>query len=291
MRSQLTIASPDGAQHVATVFLPEAAHTPVFLCLPAMGVAAEYYLPFAAALAGRNLGAAALLDLRGQGRSSARARRGDDFGYREILELDLPQAVTALRRAFRGRPLYLAGHSLGGQLGLLCAARPGVQVDGLVLIAAGTAHWRDWHGASRWMAWAATAAIAASARALPWYPGHLFGFGGEQPRRLMRDWTRVARAGRYVPEGGDLDYAISARRLSLPILSLGIGGDPVAPPGARESLLAMAPQSVVTRAELEGVRAHRPWKRHFSWARAPHDVVAAIGTWLAARAATPPAAA
>lgn len=287
MHSELTIASPDGVQHVATVFLPEAAQTPMFLCLPAMGAAAEYYRPFAARLAERNLGAAALLDLRGQGRSSARARRGDDFGYREILELDLPQAVAALRRTFRGRPLYLAGHSLGGQLGLLCAARPGVALDGLVLIAAGTAHWRDWRGADRWKVWAATAAIKAAACALPWYPGHVLGFGGEQPRRLMRDWARVARDGRYDPEGGDLDYAVAARRLALPILSLGIRGDPVAPTGARESLLAMAPQGVVTRAELDGVRSHRPWKRHFSWARAPHDVVEAIGAWLAARAGEP----
>jgi predicted alpha/beta hydrolase len=287
LHSELTIASPDGVRHVATVFQPEAAQAPVFLCLPAMGAAAEYYRPFAAQLAERNLGVAALLDLRGQGRSSARARRGDDFGYREILELDLPRALDALRRAFRGRPLLLAGHSLGGQLGLLCAARPGVHLDGLVLIAAGTAHWRDWRGAERWKAWAATAAIGAAGRVLPWYPGHVLGFGGEQPRRLMRDWARVAREGRYAPEGGDLDYAAAARRLALPILSLGIRGDPVAPAGARESLLAMAPQAVVTRAELGGVREHRPWKRHFSWARAPYEVVEAIGAWLVGRAGKP----
>jgi hypothetical protein len=61
----------------------------------------------------------------------------------------------------------------------------------------------------------------------------------------------------------------------------------VAPAGARESLLAMAPQAVVTRAELGGVREHRPWKRHFSWARAPYEVVEAIGAWLAGRAGKP----
>lgn len=280
MHSELTIVSPDGARHVAALYLPEAPEAPVFLCLPAMGVAAACYRPFAERIAASGMGVAALLDLRGQGRSSARARRGDDFGYREILELDLPRAIAALRRAFAGRPLYLAGHSLGGQLGLLCAARPGVELDGLILIAAGTAHWRAWQGSDRWVACLRMAAIRGAARVLPWYPGQLLGFGGEQPSRLMRDWGRVAREGLYQPEGGDLDYALAMRRLALPILSLGMRGDPIAPPGAREALLALAPGAAVTREEIGGVPGQGRWKRHFSWAREPGEALQAIRRWL-----------
>lgn len=283
MSTELTIVSPDGVRHTATLCFPQTPDAPVVLILPAMGAAAEYYRPFAERIAAQGVAIAALLDLRGQGRSSARARRGDDFGYREILELDLPWAVSELRRAFRGRRLYLAGHSLGGQLALFGAAHPGVEIDGLILLAAGTAHWRVWQGRERWKARLATAGIRTASRLLPWYPGHVLGFGGEQPRRLMRDWGRVTREDLYRPEGSDFDYESSVRELALPVLSIGVRGDPVAPDAAREALLARLPRAQVRRVEIDGVLAHRAWKRHFSWAREPADAVDSIGSWLAAR--------
>ena len=49
------------------------ARAPVFVCLPAMGVAASFYTPFAEALAQATGGVAVLADLRGQGDSKALA--------------------------------------------------------------------------------------------------------------------------------------------------------------------------------------------------------------------------
>jgi len=284
----LMVTSDDGAVHTARVFPCARRDAPILLCLPAMGAVAGYYTPFAQALAAQGLGMAALLDLRGQGASSARARR-DDFGYREILEFDIPAAIARLRKVFGARPLYVVGHSLGGQLALFSAAGPRPRPDGLVLIAAGTAYWRDWPAHQRRAARLGFFAVRTAARLLPFYPGTRLGFGGDQPRRLMRDWGRVTREGRYAPEGSDFDYESAARSLSLPVLSIGIGEDPIAPGSAREALLARLPRSAVTRVEIEGVREHTPWKRHFSWARRPEEAVGAIASWLqggaAARAA------
>jgi predicted alpha/beta hydrolase len=233
---------------------------------------------------------AALLDLRGQGTSTARARAGHDFGYREILELDLPAAIARLRKVLGPRPLYVVGHSLGGQLALFSAARPGPRPDGLVLIAAGTAYWRDWPAHQRRQARLGFVAVRTAARLLPWYPGTRLGFGGDQPRRLMRDWGRVTREGRYAPEGSDFDYESAARTLALPVLSIGIGEDPIAPEGAREALLARVPRSAVARTGIQGVLEHTPWKRHFSWARRPEEAVDAVGNWLRSGAAARAAA-
>jgi predicted alpha/beta hydrolase len=284
----LMVTSDDGVVHAARVFPCTRRDAPILLCLPAMGAAAGYYTPFAQALAASGLGMAALLDLRGQGASSARARR-DDFGYREILELDIPAAIARLRRVFGARRLYVVGHSLGGQLGLFSAARPGARPDGLVLIAAGTAYWRDWPVHQRRHARLGFAAVRSAARLLPFYPGTRLGFGGDQPRRLMRDWGRVTREGRYAAEGSDFDYETAVRGLALPVLSIGIGEDPIAPESAREALLARVPRSAVTRVEVGGVLEHTPWKRHFSWARRPAEAAGAIAEWLqggtAARAA------
>jgi len=282
---EMRIESVDGVAHTAATYAAARPDAPVVVCLPAMGAPAGYYGPFAEALSSRNHATVVLLDLRGQGRSTVRARCGDQFGYREILEFDLPEAIAGLRRAFPGRRLYLAGHSLGGQLGLFAAARPDVRVDGLILIAAGTAHWRAWQGLERTVARIAFFGVRLAARLLPWYPGTRLGFGGDQPRRLMRDWGLVTREDRYAPEGSRFDYEGAARMLALPVLSIGVREDPIAPTGAIEALLGRLAASAVTRLEVDGVLGHSRWKRHFSWARRPGAVVNALAGWLAAQAA------
>jgi len=73
MGVELTIVSADGVSHAATVHPCKAPEAPILLVLPAMGAPVGYYRPFAEALAADGLGIAVLLDLRGQGRSSARA--------------------------------------------------------------------------------------------------------------------------------------------------------------------------------------------------------------------------
>ena len=281
---EMRIESVDGVAHTAAVYAADRPDAPVVVCLPAMGAPAGYYGPFAEALSVRGDATVVLLDLRGQGHSTMRARCGHQFGYREILEFDLPEAVAGLRRTFPGRKLYLAGHSLGGQLGLFAAARPDVRVDGLILIAAGTAHWRAWQGLERAVARLAFAGIRLAARLLPWYPGTRLGFGGDQPRRLMRDWGLVTREDRYAPEGSRFDYEGAVRMLTLPVLSIGVREDPIAPPGAIEALLRRLSAGTVTRVEVDGVRAHGRWKRHFSWARRPGEIASALGAWLAAQA-------
>ena len=87
----------------------------ILLWLPAMGVAARHYLPFAEALAARGI-AVFLHEWRGHGSSSLRAARDCDWGYRTLLCTDLPAAEAAVDTALPGRPRIVGGHSLGGQL-------------------------------------------------------------------------------------------------------------------------------------------------------------------------------
>ena len=112
---------------------------PVCLCLPAMGASASYYRPFAQALARALAGTVVLADLRGQGESEVRASRGARFGYREIVEQDVPALLDTLAARFRYGPLFVIGHSLGGQLATLSALHRQDRLAGLVLVAAGTA--------------------------------------------------------------------------------------------------------------------------------------------------------
>jgi predicted alpha/beta hydrolase len=267
-----------------------ASRAPVMLLLPAMGVAARFYEPFARELE-HACGATVLaIDLPGQGKSPLRASAGHDYGYREVVEVCIPDAVRRAAADHPGRPLILVGHSLGGQLGLIATAQLASTLRGLVLIAAGTAHWRAWPRGSRWRAAMTVHAIRIAAALLPWYPGERLGFGGNQSRRFMRDWSFNAVGGRYRLEGStrspdDLEHALEAVR--LPLLALSLHGDPVAPPGALAELLAKLPNAEVTHETLDGVATDPPWRRHFSWARQPAGVHECLSRWLARMCLSP----
>lgn len=254
---------------------------PVLLFLPAMGVPVGFYEPFLRELAAACRGTVVPLELPGQGTHPLRASAGHDWGYREVVEELVPQALQRIALEHPGRPVLLVGHSLGGQLAVLASAT--VRIDGLVLIAAGTAHWRAWPRASRWRAALAVHAIRLVARLLPWYPGARLGFGGNQARRFMRDWSFNAASGRYRLEGSQRSAQELARGLQqreLPMLAISLQDDPVAPAGALDELLSHLPRARVQRTTLPGVRSDAPWRRHFSWARRPAAVHEPIARWL-----------
>lgn len=255
------------------------ASMPIFLCLPAMGVEARFYRGFARSLQERTGAIAMTCDLLSRG--GARKQAGN-FGYREIVEEQIPRLVADARRRHPG-PIILCGHSLGGQLALLAAGLMHEPPDALVLVAAGTAHYAAWPASERRRARAFVNLVASAARILPWYPGDLLGFGGDQPRRLMRDWAFNARTGRYRMEGSAHDQATIASQvamLRLPLLSIGLMGDRVAPEGAQEELLAHANAADVVRVHIDDRRLGSPWRRHFQWAREPARVVETIAQWL-----------
>lgn len=267
----------------STVSPARNAQGPLLVFLPAMGVAASFYAPFVCELEQACDATVVALDLPGQGASPLRASDGHDFGYREAVEELIPDALRRARRENERRPMLLIGHSLGAQLATLACAEIAPLLDGLVLIAAGTAHWRTWPRASRWRAALTVHAITATAMMLPWYPGEFLGFGGNQARRFMRDWSFNARTGRYRLEGSarswnDIEGVL--RRVSLDVLSVSISGDPIAPFAANDELLSYLPGALVTRETVLGVAADAPWRRHFSWARRSSGVAESIATWL-----------
>lgn len=256
---------------------------PVLVFLPAMGVPRQFYAPFLQGLAEGGVHVHAL-ELPGQGDSPLRPGR-HDYGYREVVEQMIPAALDEASARWPGHPLFLGGHSLGGQLAVLASHRER-RASGLVLLAAGTAHWRRWPRASRLRAAITVHAITLLTLLLPFYPGRWVGFGGNQSRRFMRDWSFNARSGRYRLEGSDWQPHTHGR--PLPLLAVSIAGDPLAPPGAVQELLERAPNAQADVLCLPGVDGDAPWKRHFSWARRDVGVARAVADWVSARAAAAP---
>lgn len=247
---------------------------PVLLVQPAMGMKASFYAPLAEALRadGQHV---VLASLRGHEESGGRRpSRGYDFGYAEMVD-DLGLAVAAARDRFPDSLLHLLGHSLGGHLSLLFAAAHPEQVDGVVLVASSTVHWRAW---PLWML-PATHACAGLAAVFGHFPGNRIGFAGREARGVISDWARLSRTGRFEIGRPRADQSPALARLELPVLSISVEGDWLAPPHAADALAALAESADLTRVHLT---PEIPMD-HYRWARQPAEVVETITDWTAER--------
>ncbi|MFE5948473.1 alpha/beta fold hydrolase [Streptomyces sp. NPDC056480] len=248
------------------------------LLSPALGVSADYYAPFCSELAESGV-AVLVADLRGQGNSVPLAGRATRHGYHQLASEDWPSLIAWARRRFGSDiPLYILGHSIGGQISLHYAALAPGTVEGLVLVASGSVHYRSFQGAARFRVLVGTQLVAAISTVLGYWPGRAMKFGGRQPARLMRDWARIARTGRFRPEGADIDYEARMANVRLPVLSISLEGDSLAPPSAVDHLCSKLPSSRVERWHYQP--AHGKRADHVRWVRSGVEIAAYIRSWL-----------
>lgn len=260
-----------GGRQPLDVFPAETGRATVAV-LPALGIAGSYYAGFARALAARGL-SVVVSDLPGHGVSPTRPRRGVDWSYRELLDVHLPAVHAATRVRFPGAPFYWVGHSLGGQLALLHAGSGGV--DGVALVASGTAFYRAWPlPRAAWMLFA-TQACGLIARGLGTFPGHRLGFGGHEAGRLIADWARLGRTGRYVFD--DLDGEALLARWRGPTLAVPLGGDVFAPRPAMAHTLDKTAAAVTWSPWIDPTGP----LDHNRWPRTPEPAAERVAAWIA----------
>jgi predicted alpha/beta hydrolase len=271
--SSVPVVAADGARAELALVEPAGSARSALLWLPALGVATRNYLPFARAMAANGV-AVALHEWRGAGSSDRRAGRSLDWGYRELLLDDIPASRALLRERHRDAPLWLGGHSLGGQLATLTAALAPADIAGLVLVASGSPYWRCF--GHPWLIRAFYAIVPAIAAACGYLPGRRLGFGGREARGVMADWSRSGRTGRYAAEGVAVDLETRLAAVRAPLLALRLAEDWLGPQASLDWLLdklSAAPHEVVPldRDDLDGVAAD-----HFSWMKSPTGVVRAV---------------
>jgi len=219
----------------------------------------------------------ALCELRGNGTSNIRPRRGVDFGYREIVEHDIPAAMAAIRERAPEVQLYLGGHSLGGQLTMLHAATTKPDIAGLILVACAIPYYRSWRGKHRYLVWLASRLFPVVGFVLGYVPGKRIGFGGTEARTVMRDWSHSAATARYALQGSDVDYEAALRELEVDFVTVNIEGDEMGPPQAVDLMFQKIPKARGLRIQAS-LSEPKPGA-HFRWAREPADVVRAIASW------------
>jgi len=274
----LKVTAADGHAFEIALYPAAKNQAPLLLVGPAMGTPARIYAPLAEAFAAQGLNTA-VIELRGIGSSSLRAGRGTDFGYRDLVETDWSAALAALRERFADSPVFLFGHSLGGQVAVLHAAARPDQVDGAVIVAAGSVYHGGWSGLKRLGILAFTQFAGSLAGLLGYFPGKRVGFGGTEAKALMQDWARLARSGRFDLSGAGLDYEAALSQLPLPVLGLSFEDDSFAPHRAQKNLLDKLVRARVTHLPLSerdtGARLD-----HYNWIKRPEPVVSRVTQWI-----------
>jgi predicted alpha/beta hydrolase len=271
------MTSTDGAHSELIVTQPRDCPRDVIYWLPALGVPAKHYVPLAEAFAAHGI-AMALHEWRGIGSSDRRAGRQCDWGYRELLEADIPVGVAEVKTRWPKAKLWMGGHSLGGQFACLYASLDPRDVAGITLIASGAPFWRCFP--RRALIRCAYSLASPLARLVGHLPGRRIGFGGNEARGLIADWAYSGLTGRYRAKGMDVDIERQLAELDVPLLALRLRDDWLVPQASLEWLLNKMPKAprrvdVVPPERLASQRAD-----HFSWMKRPDPLAAQLAEWI-----------
>ncbi|MER6989861.1 alpha/beta fold hydrolase [Saccharopolyspora hirsuta] len=254
--------------------------SPVVVLVPAMGVPARYYRPFVADLHRQGL-SVVTFDLRGQGESKPIAARGVRFGYQSLID-DLNGVLDLVESVLPQAPRFLLGHSLGGQIALLHTARHQGRVQGVALVASGSVWFRSFPGVYKLRTLVGTQVVAGASTLLGYWPGHRFGFGGRQAAGLMQDWARQARTSKYRLNGSATDYEAALREVRVPLLTVSVAGDRLAPKSSVDHLAAKARQAMRTSKHYTRSASGAENLGHFSWVRNGGALSRWVKDWIAA---------
>jgi predicted alpha/beta hydrolase len=189
---------------------------------PAMAVPQSFYTDFAAFLARQGY-RTWTFDYRGIGESLQGSMRACTADISVWITQDFEAMVQHASDSLDGLPLYVLGHSLGGQTTPLL---PSVKrVKGLINIAVGSGSIRHNHPRVRRSApllWYVLAPVACPL--FGYFPGARLGVLGDIPKRVFSQWRRWCLTPEYLLTGepGARDAYAQAR---FPVLGLTFSDD------------------------------------------------------------------
>lgn len=269
----LPVETGDGHRYQLLGRVPQQAVASL-LWLPALGVAAKHYLPFAEALAARGI-AVFLHEWRGNGSSSVRASHQTDWDYRTLLSIDIPASELKSRELMPALPRVVGGHSLGGQLASCRLGLAPSSAGALWLVASGAPFWRAFPSPTRYWLPLAYWLLPRLARWCGALPGRRIGFGGQEARGVISDWAATALSGRYAAAGlgQDLEAAMADARPLVKAVVL--SRDWLAPESSLRFLLGKMPlaTAAVTRIDSETLGTEAD---HFQWLKHPGAIADAL---------------
>jgi predicted alpha/beta hydrolase len=247
--AQLTLTCDDDFRLEATCFEAVGAPRAVVVVAGALGVPRRFYSRLAEFLASQGL-TTLTFDYRGIAESVPEAGQEILIDMERWGRLDIDAAVRSVLALYPGVPIYLLGHSCGGQLFGLAESSP--QLAGAVLVGASLPHTSRYPRPERYMlgllwrvlaplkTWGAGSGTGHLPATLPFLSGAM------APRRVLRQWARWCRSKDYLfdPKFG-LDTSRYAQ-LVMPMLTISVSDDELAP---QPAVMALAERFTAANVE------------------------------------------
>ena len=167
------------------------------------------------------------------------------------------------------------GHSLGGQLNVMYAAKHKNLVKGLILVAACTVHYKAWKFPYNIGVLLGTQAGRLLVKILGYFPGKKVGFAGTEAKNVILDWAYTGRTGKYRPIGDNFDYESNFKNIELPVLAISFENDKLAPQKAVKELTEKMPN-----AKVEHLHFSEKNYDHFNWVKNNQQVIQSINEWI-----------
>lgn len=277
--TRLVLQAQDGQQLAAYRHEPERAPRAQVVIAPGMAIPQGFYASFAAFLAG--LGYRVwTFDYRGIGESRQGPLRRCEADITTWIAQDFEAVVRHATTLDASLPLFLLGHSLGGQTAPLL---PSLQkAVGLVNIAVGSGATRHNQPRVRHSApllWHVLAPL--SCKLFGYFPGKRLGILGDIPRGAMMQWRRWCLTPDYLLTGepGAREAYASAR---FPVLGLTFSDDELLHESGSRMLHEAYTGAQVDYRVLDPGSFNQQRIGHFGFFRAHQEKVLwpLVGDWL-----------
>src|SRR5699024_718851 len=143
-------------------------------------------------------------------------------------------------------PLFVVGHSCGGQLAGL--APSSAKLSGLIWVAAQSGYWGHWHGRGRTGMWLLSHVVIPALTRGKRFPARRLGiFRTDEPSSVIAQWGAWMRRPGYLFDPAFGLDTHGCRDLALPALVHGFDDDGYAPTAAIDALMREYPKLTVTR--------------------------------------------
>ncbi|MFM9434963.1 putative alpha/beta hydrolase [Janthinobacterium sp. CG_23.3] len=283
-RTSLILHAADGHALAAYCHAPLQAVRADIVIAPGMAIPQSFYGDFAAYLAGRGY-RVWTFDYRGMGESARGPMRACKADIGDWVRLDCDAVVRHASAAANGAPVFLLGHSLGGQTAPLLPSLP--LLAGLINIAVGSGAVRHNQPGTRRRApllWYLLAPLLCPL--FGYFPGARIGIIGDLPSRVIFQWRRWCLSPDYLLSGEPGARAAYAGA-TFPVLALTFSDDELLLEEGSRLMHQAYTNATVDYRELTPQQFDVPRIGHFGFFRRQQEKLLwpLVGDWLDQRSA------
>jgi len=256
-----TARATDGYALALTRFTSGEPVAGTVLLAGAMGVPQDFYFPFAGYLAEHGFHALTF-DYRGMGESRPATLRGFEADVTRWAERDLEAMLHEAQRAAPAAPLFVLGHSLGGQILGITPGNAGVHAA--ITVTAGSGYYRYNDRIPGRVRFLWFVAMPLLTRLFGYFPGRRLRMVGDLPRGVARQWRSWCLHPEYLLAEGEASRAAFAR-VTTPILGYSFEDDDLITRPAIDHLHSFYRNATVERRHLRPEDAGESRIGHFGY--------------------------